>query len=144
MLGNTTSSIEQLICTIAFGKPRTFYIGVFVLFVLIPLIHCRRTESLFCHIELSYLAINANHVLIELCIIHPWIAPHNPCLTIVVNHDGWVYMVPFRIGIERFADSIAERSCRRIADSNTYRHSLGVATMGADVPIELTIALNTL
>ena len=156
MLRHSTCCIEEII---TFGclrpllclphlwllhNPRTFGIGVLILFVLVTLCHIGSAETLFCHLHLLHLTIDADHVLIQLQVVDARIAPIEPCLTIIINEHSGVNMIPTAIFIERLANGIAERTCGRICHSHTNRHTARETGMSTDVPIELTIALYAL
>src|SRR5574344_1992695 len=157
MLWHTTSRIEQIvalrildrftlsICHLRLlHEPRTFCIDILILLFTVTLGRVWSTKSLFGHFQRLHLAIKRNHILIELDIIHARVAPHEPCLTFLVNHNSRVSMIPTAILIEWLADGITERTCGRICHCHANSHSIGKARMGTDIPIKLAIALNAL
>ena len=61
-----------------------------------------------------------------------------------INKNGRIYIIPFSVIIERFAQRILERSCRTIGYSNTYCHTTRQLRMGTNVPIVFSITFTTL
>ena len=46
------------------------------------------------YVQATYLTTICYHIAVELQVVALWITPHQPCLTIVVNHHGRIDMVP--------------------------------------------------
>ena len=141
---HTTSSIQQLVHAFPLGQPRTFDIRVLILLALLTLAHHRTAKGFLGHVKLTQFAAIGNHVAVQLQVIALRITPHEPSLSVVVNQHGRVDMVPRAVLKQGLANGVAERSRRRVADSHTDGHSLRQPGMGTDVPVELTIALDTL
>ena len=157
MLGHATCRIEQVV---ALGRlpllgigishlgllhdPWAFRIDILILLVSVALRRIGRTETFLGHLQIEHFAIEADHVLLQLHAIDAGIAPIEPCLTVIINHHRRIDVIPRAILIERLADGITEGACRRVADSNANGHALRQATVGTDIPVELTVALDGL
>ena len=124
MFGHTTCGIQQLICTVALGQPRTFYIRILIGLALLALLHHRTAKSLFGHRQLSQFTFVRNHITVQLQVVALWITPHQPSLPIVINHHGWIDMIPAAILKQRFSKCILKRTCRTIAHSHTNGHTI--------------------
>ena len=94
MLRHTTGSIEQLINTIALSEPGAFYIRVLILLPLLTLTHDRTAKSLFGHVQTTEFAAIGNHVAVQFQVVALRIAPHQPGLTVIINHHRGVDMIP--------------------------------------------------
>ena len=141
MFGHTTGSIEQLIYTITLGEPWTLYIRILILFSLLALTHDRTTKSLFGHIQTTQFTAIGNHIAIQLQVVALRVTPHQPCLTIIINHHRGVDMIPRAILEEGLTKGILERTCRTVAHSHTDGHTTREFAMCTDIPIVLTVAL---
>lgn len=53
-------------------------------------------------------------------------------------------MVPAAVLKERFPQRIMERTDRGVTHGDTYRHAVRQFRVGTDIPVELTVPLNTL
>lgn len=53
-------------------------------------------------------------------------------------------MVPAAVLKERFPQRIMERTDRGVTHSDTYRHAVRQFRVGTDIPVELSVPLNTL
>ena len=124
MLGHTTSSIQQLIGAVTFGNPRSLYVTIFIGFTLFAFLHHRTAKSLFGHGQLTHLTVVRYHVTVQLQIVALWITPHQPCLTIVINHHGWIDMIPTAVLKQWFSECIFKWPCWTIAHSHTYGHTI--------------------
>ena len=144
MLWYTTSCIEQLVSTIALGKPRTFHVRIFIFLTFLSLAHDGTTKGFLCHVEKAQFTTIGNHVAIQLQIVTLWIAPHQPCLPIIINQYCWVNMIPTAILEQGLSDGIAERSCWCVTHCYTNSHTIGNLGVSTDVPIELSISFYTL
>ena len=144
MLRYTTGSIKQLVCAITLGEPRTLCVRILILLTLFALAHNRATKGFLSHVETAQFTAIRYHVAVEFQVVALRITPHEPCLSVVVNHDGGIDMVPRAILEQRFTNSITERACRRIAHSHTNSHTLRNLRVGADVPVELTVTFDGL
>ena len=109
-----------------------------------PLRRIRSAKTLLGHLQIEHCAGEADHVLVEFHTIHTWIAPVEPCLTIIVDEYGWIDVIPRAIFIQWFADGVAEGSCRTVCHSHTDGHAARETGMGTDVPVELAVALDAL
>ena len=121
MFGHTTSSINQLVSTIALSQPRAFHIAIFVFLSSLTIL--RSAKAFFSHIGQDNIAFVRNHVFVQLEEIELWVTPAKPCLTIFIDKCTWIDMVPRTIFVQWLTDSIAERACRRIAHGNTNCHT---------------------
>ena len=144
VLRHTTCGIQQLVSTFTLRNPRAFGITIFILLAFLALTHHRTTEGLLGHIEATQLTAVGYHVAVQLQVIYLRIAPHEPCLSVVVDHDRRIDMIPRAVLEQGFADSIAERTRRRVADSHTNSHTVRLFRVGTDIPIELAIAFDGL
>ena len=121
MLRHATCSIQKCVAFVIshfsflishFHDPRSLHIRILVLFALLTLAHDGAAEGLLCHIEKTQFATIGNHVAIQLQVVTLWITPHQPCLSVVINHYGGIDMVPRAILKQRFSQGIAERTSR--------------------------------
>ena len=144
MFRHASRSVEQLIFAVSLGEPRSFHIAVFVLFGGIALRHLGSAESLFGHIQLSESAAVRNHIFVEFQVVALRISPHKPSLIVVVDKHGGVDVVPTSVFKKGFADSVLETLCGIVGYSHAYCHSARNLRMGADVPIELAVAVDGL
>ena len=91
-----------------------------------------------------HVAFGVNHVILQLEDINAGIAPSEPSLSLIIDPNGGVDMVPRTVLVEGTPESIAIRTFGTIgygdANSHTARE-LGVST---DIPVEPAIALNDL
>ena len=137
MFRYSTSGIEQIVglgrWLLAFSfwllylgglhQPRAFCIAILVFLATFTLVHGRRSEGLLRHVKLTQFTTIGDHVLVQLQVVALGVTPHEPCLTVIVNHHRWVDVVPRTILKQRFADGITERASRRVADGNTDSHT---------------------
>ena len=91
---NTSGSIQQLIGTITLSQPRALHIRVLILLPFLSFAHDRATKSLFRHVQTTQLTTIGNHVAVEFQVVALRITPHQPCLTIVINHHCRIDMIP--------------------------------------------------
>ena len=89
------------------------------------------------------LAVKSDHVLLELDIVAGGISEHEPCLTIVVDKNSRVDIRPVGTA-ERFAQSVLERTCGRVCNSNAYAASASRIVFESHIVIEFTVAFDTL
>ena len=94
MLRHATCCVEQLIYAVALGEPWALYIRVFILFTLLAFLHHRTAESFLGHWQLAHFALVRYHVAVQLQVVHLWISPHQPSLSVVINHHCGVDMIP--------------------------------------------------
>ena len=153
VLGHAAGRIEQLIGlrlvhlvlrAVHLPEPGSLHVGILVCLALLALVHGRASEGLLGHVEASQLAAVGNHVAVQLQVVALGIAPHEPSLSVVVDHHGGVDMVPRAILEEGLAQGIPEGTSGRIADRYADGHTLRYRAMGADIPIELAVALDGL
>ena len=144
MLWHATGGIEQVVAAGSLHEPRAFHVGVLILKAFLTLVHGGRAESLLSHREHAHLTLVGDHVAVEFQVVDTGITPHEPCLSVVVDHHRGVYVVPLAVFIERFPDGIAEGTCRRVADCHADGHATRQFGVGTDIPVELTVALNGL
>ena len=144
MLGHTTCCIKQLIRAVSLGEPRPLDIRILVFLAFLALVHHGAAKRLLGHVEPSKLATIGNHVAIQLQVVTLRIAPHEPCLSVVVDEDSRVDVIPRAVLEEGLANSVAERPDRRIADCHADCHASRQFGMCTDVPVELAVALNCL
>ena len=153
MLRNTTGGIQQkiavghLLFTVSLRilhNPRTFHIRVLILLTSLTLAHDGTAKGFLRHIQTSQFTTIRYHVAVELQVVALRVTPHEPCLTIVVNHHRRVDMIPGTVLEERFTDGITERTRGRVADSHTDSHATRQFGMGTDIPVELAVALDGL
>ena len=153
MFRNTTCSIDKLVglrtvnfilLIVNFSDPGSFYIAVLVLLSLLTLAHDRSAEGLLCHVKQSQFATVRYHVFIQFKVVTLGVAPHQPCLTVVVNEYGGVNMVPRTVLKQRFSNGITERSRRTVANGYTDGHTVRNPGMGTDIPIKLAVPLHAL
>ena len=153
MFRNTTCSIDKLVglrtvnfilLIVNFSDPGSFYIAVLVLLSLLTLAHDRSAEGFLCHVKQSQFATVRYHVFIQFQVIALGVAPHQPCLTVVVNEYGGVNMVPRTVLKQRFSNGITERTCRTVANGYTDGHTVRNPGVGTDIPIKLSVPLHAL
>ena len=117
MLRHATSSIEQLIdfvlinlilCGIHLSNPRTLGVVVLVLLATFTFVHRGSTKAFLCHIHTTQLAAVGNHVAVEFQIVNSGVTPHQPRLTIIINHHGGVDMIPRAVLKEGLSNGILE------------------------------------
>ena len=153
MLRHTTSSIEQLIGfrgihlelgTVHFSQPGALGIVILVFLILLALVHRRGTEAFLRHVDHTKLTRIRDHILIKFQIVNPRVTPHEPSLTIIIDHHRRIDMIPRAVLEQRFSNGITEGARGRITHCHTDGHTSGQAGMGTDIPIELTVALNCL
>ena len=77
-------------------------VAILVLLTTFALVHSGAAECLFSHIETAQLTAIADHILVQLQVVTLGIAPHQPGLSVVVNHHRGVNMVPRAILEQRF------------------------------------------
>ena len=94
MLRHAACCIQQLINTVALGEPWALYVRVLIFLSLLALLHHRTAEGLLGHGQPTQFTLVRNHVSVQLQIIYLWISPHQPSLSVVINHNCWVDMVP--------------------------------------------------
>lgn len=81
-----------------------------------------------------------NHVLVEFDVIKYRITPVHICLTVIVNPNSWVNVVPmFLLPYECMTERILERSVRSIANKDT-----DTITMNRTIHVVLTVTINNL
>ena len=153
MLRHATSGIEQLIhlllvnlifFLVDLSDPRTFSVVILVFLALLALVHRGCAKAFLGHIHTTQLATIRDHIAIELEIVNLRVTPQEPGLTIVVDHHGGVDMIPRAVLEEGLSDGILEGTCGRIAHCHANGHAAREFAVGADVPIELAIALDGL
>ena len=142
LLGGPSLLIERE--DIAAQDPRSLGIGVLILHALITLLHIGSAEALDGLVDLLYLAVEREHVFIQLGIVDGGVAPEEPRLPVKVDEDGGVDIIPAAVVEERLAQGILERPGGRVGHGHADSHAIGQLGVGADVPIELAIALDAL
>ena len=132
MLGNATGGVEQLVnlrrvylifLTVNLANPRSLGVTVLILLAFLALVHCGRTEGFLSHIETPQLTTVRDHVLVQLQVVALGISPHQPRLTVVINHHRGVDMIPATVLEERFSYRITEGTDGRVADSYADGHT---------------------
>ena len=153
MLRHATSGIEQLIhlllinlifFLVDLSDPRTFSVVILVFLALLALVHRGCAKAFLGHIHTTQLATIRDHIAIELEIVNLRVTPQEPGLTIVVNHHGGVDMIPRAVLEEGLSNGILEGTCGRIAHCHANGHAAREFAVGANIPIELAIALDGL
>ena len=115
--------------------PRTFTVGGLV-------IAGSRTELLRCHIKLLYIRAERHHILIEFYIVAGRISEHEPCLTVIVDHNCRVDICPVRTA-QRLTENVLIRTFGAVCNSNADSTSLSFIC-SSEVEIILSVALDAL
>ena len=124
MLWHTACCIQQLVGSVPFRQPWALHVGVLVLLSLFALVHRWRPEGLLRHRKHAQLAFVAYHVAVQLQVVDAGVAPHQPCLAVVVDKHSGVDVVPAAVFIERFAQCVAERPGWAVAHCHADGHAL--------------------
>ena len=123
MLGHATGGIQQLIglCGlylifrgVDFAEPGALGIVVLVLLALFLLVSQGRAKAFLRHVEHAEFAFIGNHVAVQLQVIDAGVTPHEPRLSVVVDHHRRVDMIPRAVLEQRFAKCILEGTGRRV------------------------------
>ena len=65
-------------------------------------------------------------------------------MSVIIDQYGGVDMIPGAVLEQRLTDGVTERSCGGIAHSHADGHATRQTGMGADIPEELSVALDAL
>ena len=144
---HTASRIEEVVAATPqglFHQPRPLHVAVLVGLPRLALVYLGAAESLLGHVEASQFAGVGNHVAVQLQVVALRVAPHEPGLSVVVNHHGGIDVVPRAVLEERFPQRVAEGPRGRVGHGHADGHASGQLRVGADVPEELAVALDAL
>ncbi len=143
MFGHTSGRIEQIIFAATLIEPRPLGIHVFVFGILVTEFDRRGSEALHRLLDFSDLALKRNHIPVELHIINFRITPVEISLSVIVDKDRRVDIVPTAVD-KRRAYGILKRSDRRVTYSHSDSHRPGKTGVERHIEIKLAIALHTL
>ncbi|CDD81730.1 unknown [Bacteroides sp. CAG:462] len=143
VLGHSSGCVEQVVLPVALAQPRPFGIDVLVLLSLHARLGVGSSEAFHGLLHAVHLAVDGNHVRVQLRVVNVRVAPVQVGGAVVVDEYGRVDVVPTAV-VERLADGVLERSRRRVTHGDTNRHGIGQLRVQADVPVELAVVLHAL
>ena len=94
MLWHTAGGIQQHVLPVTLRYPWTLCVAVLVFLSLDALVHLWRAESLRRLLYHHHVAVDADHVSVQLSAVDVGITPVYIRLSVIVYHHGWVDIVP--------------------------------------------------
>ena len=138
-----TCRIKQIIFSVALMQPRTFGIDIFIFLSFYPFFRIRSTKTFNSLFYFTDFTLYGDHVIIQLCVVNIRISPIKISLSIIINPNSRIYVIPTAI-TKRFPNCIFKRTSRTITNSHPNSHRIGQLGMKANIPIELSITFYTL
>ena len=138
-LRNTTGSVHHIILVLLALDP------LLALLDHLLALHDPRALGITLHLGVAlHFAIEFNHVLLELDAIELRVAPIEVGLSIVVNHDRGVDVVPLTVLVKWLAQRVAIRTFHLVGYSHADGHAVRDVGVNWYIKIELTVALDAL